>query len=363
MRLPAAVLALSLSACTAGPEVTPARLWTTREFLTAHGQARDFGGWSPDELLKLEGEPLAFRDGALQTGGPGLTFFPGVADGAPVTFVITEIWANHPQPWVEPVWAPFDENQQAVDGVQNVFPVGLDSTFYTPFWRAEFLLTPGLTPDTYRDARDVLGAEGIERRLGPLLVCPFVPEGLGFGDDGTGWRDPLTLGEVSLSSGPRKGWVDGALVDYYDFGPRVRGEGDAVFAADFYVFVKRDGDRPLPLAAVLPSEPLLNALVNRVDVPLPEGAAPFVPEARPELRALLEARGVTAPVVPASLNRFTAYALRVAMNPSCFEAADFPASCDWLDSAARLRRLRPDQLMARPVQLTLGVAIPPEVSP
>lgn len=360
----AALVVVFLGACNSGPAAPPAKLWTTRDFLNAHGKDVDFGGWLPSELIALEGEPIAFRSNATQTGGPGLTFFPGVADGVPATFVITEIWSNHPQPWVEPVWAPFDENLERPGDVLNIFPVDLDSTFYTPFWRAELLITPnGLTGSTYRDARDVLNAKGIERRIGPLLICPFVPKGLVFADDGTGLRDPMTLGAVTLSSGPRKGWVDGEERDYYDFGPRVRGDGDAVFSSDFYVFVKSDGERPLPLAAVLPSEPMLSALVNRIDVPLPTGAAPFVPDDRPELRAMLEARGVTAPSVRASLNRFTPYTLRVATNPECFDAVDFPTSCDWLDSAARLRRLAPSQLIRRPVQLALGVAIPPEVTP
>ncbi len=54
----------------------------------------------------------------------------------------------------------------------------------------------------------------------------------------------------------------------------------------------------------------------------------------------------------------TTYALRVATNPACFDAVDFPISCDWLDSPPRLLQLTPDQRIARPVQLTLGVAIP-----
>lgn len=359
----AALVVVFLSACNSGRPDPAAKIWTTREFLNKHGEELNFGGWLPRELLALAGEPIAFRRDALQVDAPGLTLFPAVADGKPAAFVISEIWANHPQPWVEPVWAPYDENFERGDDVINIFPVNLDSTFYSPYWKAELLITPGLTGETYRDARDVLNAKGIERRPGPYLICPIMPDGMLFADDGSGLTDPMTLQKVTLASGPRNAWVDRKRVYYYDFGPRIRGEGDSVFASDFYVFVKSTGERPLPLAAVLPSEPLLNGLVNRVDVPLPAGAAPFVPDDRPELRAMLEARGVTAPVVSASLNRFTPYTLRVATNPACFEAVDFPASCDWLDSAARMQLLSPDQLIHQPVQLTLGVTIPPEVTP
>lgn len=352
------VLVPLFTACNSGPAAPPAKLWPVRDFVEKHDAGVDFGGWAPGELVRFEGESIPFRKDATQTGGPGLTWFPAVADGEVATYVVTEIWANHPQPWVEPVWAPYDENFERADDVWNVFPVDVGSTFYTPFWKAELLITPGLTAETYRDSRDVLNAKGIERRPGPYLVCPFVTEGMGFADDGTGWKDPLTLQPVTLGSGLRRGWVDGKEVSYYDFGPRIQGEGDMVRSKDFYVFVARAGDKPLPLAAVLPTEPLLNALVNRVDVVLPEGSGVFVPSNRDDLRAMVEARGVSVPVVAPTLDVHAAYALRVATNPACFDAVDFPTSCDWLDSPSRLLQLTPDQRIARPVQLTLGVAIP-----
>jgi hypothetical protein len=351
-------VALALSACSPGEPEPISEVWTAREFLAMQGSGLDLGGWLPDELLTVEGAPLRFQPGT-QSGGPGLTLFPAVADGAVAAFVITDIWRNHPEPWVQPVWAPFDENGDRPDGVRNVFPVNVDSTFYSPFWRAELLLTPGLTPETFRSARDVYGVEA-DRRTGGIILCPIVPASTKFADDGSGPREPLTLRPLpKLPEKTAIAWVDGQEVSYFDFGfDRVQAEAQNLTETNAYFFVSSAEGKPLPLAAVLRGNPEQHSLVNRVDVVLPEGSAPFVPANRSDLRALVVAAGLSVPTPPPALDAFPELALRVATNPECFESASFPTACTWLDTTARVEALATSQRISRPVQLAIGVVSP-----
>ena len=354
----------AFAACNAGPVTTPAKMWTSRDFLNGHGQKLSFGGWEPDELLANKGEALRFMpDGGTQQGGPGFTLFPALTDSKVAAFAITDIWSNHPQPWVQPVWAPLDESGARVTGAWNVFPVDVDSTFYSPFWRAELLFTPGLTKDTYKSGRDVLDAK-VERRQTAVVLCPIVPlrdEGdeLRFADDGSGSRHPLTLQPLSLPAKPARAWVDGNVVGYFDFGPdRVPADQQTLREASAYFFVSAPGERPLPLVVVLPSDARRHSLVRRVDVVIPTTAAPFVPANRPDLRAMLQARGLTVPLAPASLDAFPELALRVAGTPACFTEPTFPAGCDWLDTRERIEAFAPGTLIEQPVQLAIAVVLP-----
>lgn len=339
--------------CDPGPPARKALLWTAQDFVEKQGTEDDLGGWRPGELLTAGGAPLVFQAGT-QAGVAGLTLFPAVMDGAPAAFAITDIWQDHPEPWVQPVWAPLDENGEKVRDVWNVFPVDVDATFYSPFWRAELLLTAGLTPETYRSARDVLGAKP-ERRTGQIILCPIVPPQTSFADDGTGPKDPITLRPLVLPGQTPRAWVEGKAVSYLDFGlDRVQADGQDLIEAPAYFFVSSAGERPLPLAAVLSTDAKRNSLVRRVDVVLPEGAAAFVPSNRLELKTLLEGRQLEVPPVPAELDAFPQFALRVARDPECFTAAKF-STCEWLDTPARLEAL---QRITQPVQLAIGVVVP-----
>ena len=367
-----AVALLLLAACNSGPAKPTAERWSVKQMATPDDPTEDFGGWLPGELLVKSGQPLFFNAQQSQKGDAGLTLFPAVANGKAAAFVITDVWQNWPTPWVQPVWIPRDEAGRPLDGVVNVFPVGDESTFYSPFWRAEELLTKDLTDSTYRSARDVLSAKPTYRE-GSVIFCPLVPEGTTFADDGTGAKDPMTQTLATLKPAPplvhpgwlprelSHGWVDGLKVSYLDFGlDHALADGQTLSAAKAWFFVRQAGDKPLPLAAVLPDDALRHALVQRVDVVLPAGAAPFVPSNRPELRTLLAGKDplLTVPAVDPALDAFTQFTLRVAVNPSCFTAPTFPATCDWLDSPARIAALPSSSKLEQPVQLGIGVVLP-----
>lgn len=364
--------ALLLAACAPGTDVPDAKFWTVSHFIKARDKNPDFGGYFPKDLVVPQGEPLVFLSGT-QNEGQGLTLFPAVAEGKAASFVITEIWANWPDPWVQPVYLPRDEAGRPMQDARTVFPVDVVSTFYSPFWRAEELLTPDLDEDTYRSARDVLNAPpGTQRRSGAIVFCPIVPPETRFANDGTGTKDPMTRTLATLKPTPpvvhpgwlppatSDAWVDGKPVSYFDFGAdHAPSDGQVVFDAPAYFFVKAQGGAPLPVAAVLPDEPVRHAFVTRHDVTLPPGALPFIPPNRPELRALLASKGLEVPALSdPSLDAFPQYTLRVAVDPACFADARFPASCDWLDSPARVLRLPSNTVVERRVQLGIGVVLP-----
>ncbi len=363
-------LLLALTGCGLSPPRSErALVWTAREFKASHTAAVDFGGWRPAQFLMLAGEPLAFLPNTPAAQADGLTLFAGVSDGVSAPFVITDVWQNHPQPWVQPVWSPRDElgktpeTSNPDDAVLNLFPVDVDSTFYSPYWQLEELVTPGLTSKTYRTARDVLNAPAsVVRRHGALVLCPIVPEGVGLAGAGDTLTDPASLRALAPPTAPRA-YVEGNIVHYLAFGlDRVETDGQNLVEAPAYFFVaQQDGRRvTLPIAAVLPSSPLRHALVRRVDVDLDAlerittvkpGA--YVPSARPELRTVL---GAFAGPVPSAANDDVArFTLRVALNPSCFTATDFPGSCQWLDSAASVEALSSAVRSVTDVQATLGV--------
>jgi len=154
------------------------------------------------------------------------------------------------------------------------------------------------------------------------------------------------------------------------------GTGNAPFsgqrpqATAMYFFAQVDAAgnrRLLPLPPVLPEAPEVHALVQRVDVLLPAGAAAFVPAGlRAGLAAALASPGF--PEVPLALDVDPAidaatarkYLLRVALSPACFQAGGgFPddAACQWLDSAPRVAaRLAGPALQAQPVYLAVKAA-------
>lgn len=89
------------------PTGLEAKVWTVREFQARRETKTPiFGGWRPSDLLVQKGATMPFSTAAQREDAIGLTVFPGVSDGQPLGFVITDIWQDHPEPWVQPVLHP-----------------------------------------------------------------------------------------------------------------------------------------------------------------------------------------------------------------------------------------------------------------
>lgn len=359
--------------CACAPPAPLAKVWTPREFYARREVTTPiFGGWAPSELLVTEGQAIPYA-GRVQATGEGLTVFPGVSEGRALGFVITDIWQDHPEPWLQPVWIGTSPGAPTTrrPGVPNVFPVGLDSTFYSPWWRARFVPLEDGETKSLRGAKDVLDrpAPG----TGPVVFCPFTGRNsLGVAADGSGPRHPLT-GRRLVGGAQAIGLVEGVEQPYLDFGvDRAPAEGQRLVESDLFVFTL--GGQPLPIAAVWPADARAHDFLQRVEVPVPAGAAVFVPGSLEALRAPLAGKSTVlrdggvaplAPVPPAALDGFTDYALRLARDPSCFTAGPdggvggFPGTCEWLDSAERVQAL--PGAVRRNVQLSAATL--DEVSP
>lgn len=350
MRLCVLLLVVAVATACQPPAGPLAKVWTPREYFAKRAVTEPvFGGWAPADLLVEAGQRIPYST-RTQATGEGLTVFPGVSAGRAVGFVITDIWQDHPDPWVQPVWIPATEGTAPVPrtDANTIFPVGLDSTFYSPWWRAQLVPVSDADAASLRSARAVV-REGRVFLDGPLVLCPIIsPRTVAVAADATGaTRHPLT-GALLVPPEPKTAWVEGVETSYLSFGPgRAPFDGQSLVEAELFVFTR--GGVALPLAAVLPDDARGHGFLRRVEVPFPKDAAVFVPSNRPDLRERL---GDLAPAVEPALDGFSEYALRVARSPDCFRAG-FPASCDWLDSPVKLRTLPPfDTQVRRAVVVT-----------
>ncbi len=315
------------------PGPATAKLFTPKAFLAPADEV-DFGGWAPKELAVASTELIPFST-ERQRDGYGLPVRPGVSEGRALGFVITDIWEDHPEPWVQPVWhLATDASPPVPRGRPSIFPVDVDSTFYSPWWRQVLVAQPADEGDLH-GAREVLTHRLVETPN--LILCPLVPEGVSVArPEGAPVRHPLTRRELKAPPSG-SGVVEGKPVSYLAFGAGLAPfEKQRLVEAELFVFTH--AGKPVPVAAVLPPDALHHAYLARVEVRLPDDAKVFVPSNRSDLRVAL---GDLAPMVGPELDGFPEYALRVARSSACFTLPDFPAGCDWLDSQAKVRAALP----------------------
>jgi hypothetical protein len=369
---------LALSAC-APPPGLEAKVWTVEDFLRLAPQQKDLGGWRADQLVTFEGAPIPFRSPPYwpaevpQGPGYGLTVFPAFAQGEPASFIITEIWFAHPTPWIQPAWimvSALAPDFPQVPGTRSLFPVGTDGSFYSPFWRIEYVLAPDATPDRYTSAKAVLDAN-LPDHEGPVVYCPIVPVDGGVvraAGEATPVHPWVLQSDVGLDGGApmpvkaptnRVAWVDGKEKPYLGIGVgRIEDYGQLPEENPLYTFAvpSTDGGRELlPIPAVLSDEPFATSFVRRVDVLLPSAAAVFVPVNRPELAALLSEKGarfVSPPVDDVTARTRLGAVIR---DTACLATDAGFASCTLLDSPAAIDPLGDAYVI--PTNTTLAIDV------
>jgi len=297
-------------------------------------------------------------------GTATLKIIPAFSEGQPAAYVMPEVWADFDEVWVQPwyvlltAWdgkSPNQNRAKTADGMNAppVFDVGPRSLFYSPLWLRYYAVLPeGADPAEYTSAERIFDEK--------LAIYPNVA-----------WTYSVRPADVRLPDAPivhpylqtpvasfltqsPASWVDDESMPYFDEGSAnftFRTADLVVDETPLYELARRGPDgAPLSMGAprVMGSgppfarrpadapngRPRFGAYSRIYFAVAPATAAAFDPDASPDAVALLTAAGLDP----------QAYRGRVATNGAkvadtdvaCFAATDFPASCNWLDSQARI---------------------------
>jgi hypothetical protein len=365
LRLAGWVALTAGAACSGAPAPANPQLWTLFT-----DQALYAGGASPAHAIAAAdglpgGIPLD-----LIVNGTTLAERTALANGEPVTFLTTEVWANYPQVWMQPAYAPI--TGWAADGTPKklvdaagawhpIFSVGPQSGFYSPFWQIVYFQVPaGTAPDAFTSARDVLDG-GFPLTPGEGRTMPLAPAGLSGGG---------TPGTAAPKSG--QGWLDGASVAFLDFGSATftwDPASNVIQAAPIYVLTLAGPDGAAHAFASIPTvlgdsppspgngTPVmvdgqwrLSAYWRVNTVVVPPGARVFAPPGSQVASDLAE-QGLspgtyTSSVTGADPTTYQQFEGWVALNPDddpvqgttgCFDDPTSLATCTWLNSEAVLQ--------------------------
>jgi hypothetical protein len=254
------------------------KFWSVEQFMKGpldprYANTGFFGGFNQRDLVADPSGNTPFSRGAIPNS---LVVRPAFSQGREAAYAITEVWANHPNPWVQPVYL-LPETSVGKRPQGGVFPVGIGSTFYSPFWRAEELQNSD-TP-LPESAREFLNANQTLVKK-QLIFCPIVPKEFPgvFSSkihpiSGTLLAEfpPSPTGEAN---GNRAGFVDREKVTYLDVrGTRFSVSGASeqeVVESKIYFFVDKDNailadEEP----AILPNDAFRHSFVRRYNVRRP----------------------------------------------------------------------------------------------
>ena len=379
LRLAGWVALTAGAACSGAPAPANPQLWTVFT-----DQALYAGGAAPARAIAAgDGLPGGIPLGLI-LNGTALAERTALADGGSVTFLTTEVWANYPQVWMQPVyvpiigWAADGTPKKLLDGTGSghpIFSVGPQSGFYSPFCQIVYAQVPaGTASDALTSARQILDG-GYPLTPSEGRTMPLVPAGV------TGGGTPGTS-----APGSGQGWLDGAPIAFLDFGSDTFAwdpASNVVQEAPIYVLTLRGPDGAPHAFASIPTvlgdtppgagngQPLqidgqwrFSAYWRVHTIAVPPQARVFAPPGS-QVASDLAAEGVSAGTYTAALTGgdptdYQTYEGLVALDagdPSqglagCFDSAASLPGCTWLDSEDALRQL--DLASAEPTGITVS---------
>ncbi len=311
-----------------------------------------------------------------------LKVHPTWAEGYGAAYVVTEVWTDFDELWVQPAYVPVKGWSQGVRGGlttpwEPIFGLGPGSRFYSPFWQIMFVDVPDdTTPESLTSAEQVLrSGYPLHPDLGRVMVMT----------PGQVTLEQLDVaGYVTPVGGamPRQGWVDGARGSYLEFQSAGLSWDDRLVIDEvpIYHFVARDNDGALvqlPIPTVAGTGPpysntpppfILNTATpggptftshyagywRLYTVVLPPEARVFAPPARPDVAADLRQAAPDFPlyedqysqsIIDAPELVVRGVAGMVALDSSCFKGDVFslepgnnPDPCRWLDSQQHIEQ-------------------------
>lgn len=393
-----ALVLAGLAGCSPNPD--PAQFYTLGQLRAAAQSGADVSGLPASEFVVLRDQAISWDSPPY---GPltedqrpdldGTLISPAFCQGEPAAYVTTEVWYDYAPIWWQPLYVLVTEYDASnlwgnvLPGSLPIFSVGPNSSFYSPYWQVYFVVVPPDTDPTSITSNEQVLDGNYPLVDGPGKICPLVPDDVYLSQvvDG-GFTRPLD----GLPIGPVKqiqGYLDGQLVDAFDFGANrmeVTSTGQ-VIETPLFKFVSQSfnasssqspgedgligtsslglptvaGVGPLYSGQVDPSPnnvPQFGALWRVYEVTLPATAGVFVLDTEPALAQMLTSEGLQVPAIDpaiAALPDAPDYLLRVALNPACFgDPTQFPQGCQFLDSQAAIEGLiSPNAINVTPFDL------------
>jgi len=329
--------------------------------------------------------------GQLMSADGKLKVHPTWAEGYGAAYVVTEVWTDFDELWVQPAYVPVNGWAQGMRDLltkpwQPIFSVGPGSRFYSPFWQIIFVDVPeGTTPESLTSAEQVLRS-GYPLYPDQGSVMVMYPGDVQF--------EQLTVASYTIPVGDvqrREGWLDGARGSYLEFPSAALSWDDRLVIDEvpIYHFVARANDGslvqlPIPTVAGT-GPPYSNTPAPFIQNPatpaggpvftsnyagywrlytvvLPEGARVFAPPARQDVATALEndapdfprVAEYSAEIAAATEPEVRGTAGMVALTPACFdgpldaiEPGNNPDPCRWLSSQQQIERYLDPALIQR----------------
>jgi hypothetical protein len=381
MKSPAPLLLLfALGACESTTPAPPARQWTMFDLQEAYLNQQPV-------LVGAEGFPSGMPYDAFVKGpAPLVPISLAFTEGGYSPYVTTNVWANTPEVWVQPMYILVDgwdadlHTWKKVQPSRWIYTVGPKSRFHSPFWQVYWAELPANgDPARYTSARQILD-DKLVLHEGPGRLVTLVPPGTTV--PGLPERPP-SFPAIKPVAVRTNDLLDGEKVAALDFGENrfEWNESLEVVEQPFFVIVtcSRPGDcRPSGAPNVGGTGPLFT---NRPAMDVPGGrprfgsfwrlyllTLPFGDDARlyippdvdPATRSTIanNVRGLSADPIeftpdPGKVAEMNRHYLQVALDgATCFKDQQSFEACKWLDSQRAVEKYLPAAITRTGITVT-----------
>jgi hypothetical protein len=384
MRAAALALVALVSGCGNEAVAPPSRAWTMFDIAAA------FSATPPQPVLVgVEGAPAGLPAGLfVKDGSPTIPIQPAFAEGGFSPYITTNLWANMPEVWIQPLyifvrgWDPNLQKGTPVMGQPWIYTVAPTSRFHSPFWRVYWVELPDPSPRDQYTRSDQIFADHLTMHEGPGRLVSLVPLGTRIADLAATapWYGGHMTSPITVRT---QDYLDGAPIGAIDFGfNRFEWNRDLeVIEQPFFVFFTCPAGQACGLAkvpnvggtgplfsrrpAILPGgKPRFGSFWRLYFVTLPNDPAlrVFIPpgDTYAKYHADIEdyVKGVEPATVeftpdPAMADELNRHFMQVAMNGStCFKDPASFVGCRWIDSQTAVEENLANSLVPTGITVT-----------
>jgi hypothetical protein len=374
-------LLLLLAGCGKGALPEPARAYTMFDIAAAY-QANE------NVLVGVEGAPDGLPASLFVKGPePTIPIQPAFAEGGFSPYITTNLWANFPEVWVQPMyifvtkWDPSTQRGAPVPTQPWIYTVAPGSRFHSPFWRVYWVELPDPLPRPKYTSSAQIFADKLVMHEGPGHLVSLVPLGTKIASlDAAGGQYAGHM--TTMPTVRTQDFLDGQSIGAVDFGENRFTWNDDLEVTEqpFFVFFSCPAGGTCQMAgvpnvggtgplftrtpAIAPNNrPLFGSFWRLYFVTLPNSDAlrVFVPPGDPydavrdtiamNLKVATGTLGFTPD--PAKVGDVNRHFMQVAFNgATCFaDAASFD-QCQWLDSQQAVEEHLPNAIVRSGITVT-----------